>query len=674
MNAPLSAGTALRGTDKPVAEAEALKCGPLALEFVDGDVRGLTAAGTELVRRIYVTVRDKDWNTITPELSVRKRVVRDDSVLLQLAARHRSQDLDLSWQGSVELGADGSLTYDLNGRAETSFDYCRIGFCLLFAAEGAGGRSYRAWTSEGVVSGSLPVLIAPQRVVDGFEVPLVPPCGAFELDLPNGTVRVEIEGDLFEMEDQRNWTDASFKMYCTPLALGYPFTAHAGQAFHQRVRVTTAIRGAGGESDVGETTTIDVAAAAQVSRPAIGIGASSALGRPMNAAEATLISALRPDHLRVDLHLEADGWADVLTWAVGDAEALGCPLELAVHVDADNAVETTTQLAARLGSIAPARVLVLDAGNHGKATTPPTLVAAVRRVLRAAGVTAPIGGGTDGGFAEVNRDRPDCSGMDFVAYALNPQVHMYDDAYVLQNIPTQAITVATSRSFCGDVPIVVSPVTLRPRFNLDAERLEDMDPAPAPGELPASVDPRQMSLFAAAWGLGSMASLIRSGAQSLTFFETVGWRGVAERTTDDLPDGPFQSTPGMVFPLYHLWRDLTEGVSDTGCIPVLDSIAGLAALAMSVVGGRRVVLANLWNKSRRVCVTGLSGGQIKERILDAASATKAAYEPAEFRNQWQSVTPTDGRVTIELRPYAYVRLDEEDGWLKAGRDSERELP
>ena len=31
-------------------------------------------------------------------------------------------------------------------------------------------------------------------------------------------------GDVFEMEDQRNWTDASFKTYCTPLRQPFPAT------------------------------------------------------------------------------------------------------------------------------------------------------------------------------------------------------------------------------------------------------------------------------------------------------------------------------------------------------------------------------------------------------------------------------------------------------------------
>ncbi len=32
-----------------------------------------------------------------------------------------------------------------------------------------------------------------------------------------------MEGEVFEMEDQRNWTDASFKTYCRPLALPIPY-------------------------------------------------------------------------------------------------------------------------------------------------------------------------------------------------------------------------------------------------------------------------------------------------------------------------------------------------------------------------------------------------------------------------------------------------------------------
>ena len=45
-----------------------------------------------------------------------------------------------------------------------------------------------------------------------------------------------MEGDTFEMEDHRNWTDASFKTYVRPLALPWPYTPPAGQAVSQSVK------------------------------------------------------------------------------------------------------------------------------------------------------------------------------------------------------------------------------------------------------------------------------------------------------------------------------------------------------------------------------------------------------------------------------------------------------
>ena len=57
-----------------------------------------------------------------------------------------------------------------------------------------------------------------------------------------GTVEVRMDGDAFEMEDQRNWTDASYKTYCTPLAAPFPVTIEQGETVRQSV--TIGVRGA----------------------------------------------------------------------------------------------------------------------------------------------------------------------------------------------------------------------------------------------------------------------------------------------------------------------------------------------------------------------------------------------------------------------------------------------
>ena len=48
---------------------------------------------------------------------------------------------------------------------------------------------------------------------------------------------IRFEGDLWEMEDQRNWTDASYKTYSTPLRLPYPVEIQEGDRVWQRVTI-----------------------------------------------------------------------------------------------------------------------------------------------------------------------------------------------------------------------------------------------------------------------------------------------------------------------------------------------------------------------------------------------------------------------------------------------------
>ena len=43
-----------------------------------------------------------------------------------------------------------------------------------------------------------------------------------------GEIVIRFEGDLWEMEDQRNWTDASYKTYSTPLRPPYPVEIREG--------------------------------------------------------------------------------------------------------------------------------------------------------------------------------------------------------------------------------------------------------------------------------------------------------------------------------------------------------------------------------------------------------------------------------------------------------------
>src|SRR6185436_10820871 len=56
--------------------------------------------------------------------------------------------------------------------------------------------------------------------------------------MPGLEATVLMEGDTFEMEDHRNWSDASFKTYVRPLSRPWPYTLEAGTPVKQVIQVT----------------------------------------------------------------------------------------------------------------------------------------------------------------------------------------------------------------------------------------------------------------------------------------------------------------------------------------------------------------------------------------------------------------------------------------------------
>ena len=81
----------------------------------------------------------------------------------------------------------------------------------------------------------------------------------------------------------------------------------------------------------------------------------------------------------------------------------------------------------------------------------------------------------------------------------------------------------TLRADLGETPIYAGPVTLQTRFgSWPRERFDQQ-------ALPLQVDLRQRALLAAAWTLGSVRELTLENVALVTYFETIGWRGLLER-------------------------------------------------------------------------------------------------------------------------------------------------
>jgi D-apionolactonase len=643
------------GRPQPLPQQIPLRAGPLSLIYEAGDLRYIGLGDVEILRRVYAAVRDHNWGTVPPELSNEQVWSGPDSFKITFDVRNHQNDIDFAWQGEIIGESDGTITYTMRGEARSTFRRNRIGFCVLHPMDCAGA-PVQIEHDEGTMEDSaFPVLIAPQVVKDGHPWPVAPFDHLRALShqvLPDIWAEVRFTGDVFEMEDQRNWTDASFKTYCTPLSLPFPAEITAGTVIDQSVRLS--LRGRVPERTPaagGDVVTLTVDDRSPLAMPAVGLGAASH-GQPLTQAEIERLKALRLSHLRVDLTLSDPNFKARLSQAAEEARSLGVHLEIALFLS-DSAAAELAALQAALRKTRPP-VLRWLIFHRKEKTTCAQWVYMARNALAAYDPNAQIGAGSNAYFTEINAVRPPLEALDFITYSINPQVHAFDNASLTETLACQAVTVASAKSFSQGKPVVVSPVTLQPRFNPNATGPQ---PELAPGELPAQVDPRQSSLYGLAWTLGSIKYLAQSGAVSLTYYETSGWRGVLEQQDGSPLPQQFFSLPGGVYPLYHLFADLAE-MPGAQVLPLQSSQPlRVDGLALEDERTRMLLLANFTAQPQTVRLDGLPASPRLRRINET-NAIEAMQEPEAFREKvFHNCAPQDGTLHLELLPFETVRIN-----------------
>ena len=483
-----------------------LTAGPLTMMF-DTEIaflRYVRFGGQELVRGVFVAVRDRDWNTIPfsiDDLNVDQTV---DTFSIHFVANSLSRDVAFHWQGTIDGTCNGAVRYRFEGESAAPFYRNRIGLCVLHPTGECAGNSCLIEHVDGSSThGIFPLHISPHQPFKNVR--------SISHSIQKGCrVRVSMSGESFETEDQRNWTDASYKTYSTPLELPFPVRVEKGTVLEQSVTIELL----GGDlpklssvvvdndvDDIVDNGRCKVAIdwTQPIRRPEIGFQWPSHFKSVPNAVIHRLLT-LRPDHLRIDLRLNQPEWQIELQSAIEIAQSMDVQLEMAIFTD--NAADAIWQELIWSLQKVGARVARILLFHTTEKTTPTDLVAAALGSLRSIDRKMQIVVGTNGYFAELNRGRPtpieDCP----VCYSLNPQVHAFDNLSLSETIEAQRATVDSAvQTFLTDV--VISPVTLRPRFNPNATSSIDLAT-----ELETAIDLRQSTGFGSAWTAGVFASLL----------------------------------------------------------------------------------------------------------------------------------------------------------------------
>jgi hypothetical protein len=622
------------GRSEPLPQPIPLRAGPLTLFFEDGDLRCIRQGSQMLLLRLYAAVRDQHWGTVPGVRQMIEQTIRPDSFYLLYQSEHRQGDIHFVWRGEITGSPQGVITFTMDGEARTGFARNRIGFCILHPASCAGIPCQVEHVDGTRSAAPLPEFIVPDQPVEPF-------CEmrALTMEMENGLrARLEMEGDIFEMEDQRNWTDASFKTFCTPLRLPYPVTIPAGTRIQQKITLNL-------------ENLPDTPAAVSMSRsaprlelsqgadlhplPAIGLGLA-ANETALSSQQIDRLRRLSPAHLRVELRLSDSRWRETLRIGIAQGLAIGAPLEMALLLPAEpeSALEALRTALEEMRPeiirwlVLPERERMREAPDHAR------LLRAARASLGRFSARAVFAAGSNSDFLFANRFTPP-SDMDALTFAINPQVHAFDDASLLETLEAQGAVIRSARRIAARRPVIVSPVTLLPRHNPYSAVPLPWSPPPA--------DYRQPTLFGAVWTLGSLKYLSESETSSITFFETVGEGGVMRDSE--------------VFPLYHVMADVSEFTG--GSVVAVGSSDPLTVIGMALRQEERLrlLLANLTMQTQTLTVSGLPP-KMTLRVLDETTAEEAIHAPEAFRAGAATAISTDNSLlALTLPPLATARLD-----------------
>ena len=611
------------GLDAHQPKAVRLQAGRLEAELLDGRLKNITWQGVRVVDEVYFALRDANWGTIPYEISGQKVQQSREGFEAAFRAVHRQGAFQFTWDCTVEGSSDGALRFEACGTAQGSFLSNRIGFCVLHPLACAGLPCDIRHAHGGVEHTAFPLMIAPHQ-------PFMDIAG-MSYELEGVGCAIAFEGDVFECEDQRNWTDASFKTYCTPLALPFPVQVDAGVAVSQAVAIRCGGRQtASMPADQAASDELDYASLA-AGGGALSLG--SCLTDLLGPLDMETAVALALPHVRLDLHMAEmpQGWMRTLQQA---AEVAG-QIHLAVFLTEDwqdELVHLDQMLQEH------PRIAVLLLHQEGRAVIDPQMLQAGRDRLRRSGLR--IGSGTDGYFTQLNREPLPADAADIICYSNNPQVHAFDTVSMMATCEGQEANVNSAAHLYPGMPIHVTPITLKPRWNPDATSAAGSKDE----QLLRQIDARQMSLFGGAWLLRSIISLCRSGAESACYFELSGPRGLFAHHQGTLP-GAFPAHPGSLYPAYHVMRSVIRMLA--GQRSRMHNAAGFSVMT----DGRNILIANTMPVDQSLVFRGWP--DFTAQVLDAGSAEVFA-QGTEAIAGLAGVKVTGEPKTVQLAPYALV--------------------
>lgn len=625
-----AARVALFGSSEPSAPQETVEIGRLTCQVDHESIRSICWNGVEAIRAINWPVRDESWITLAQvtHSAVHKKHEDEARYFVEFSVADGALNCALS----AVFSSAGTLRADLTMTATRDFDTNRAGFTLLHPIDGVAGEPVDILHSDGSREASLfPRYISPgQPAMD---------IAGLRHSVAGVAVDIAFEGEVFEMEDQRNWTDASYKTYCRPLVFPFTYRIGKGETIRQSIRISFKGGDRGSETSSGNRIHLSPDGAV----PEVALAVEPGWLPDASSFELLRKTGVRRLQMRLGSADEAAFFEEVKqTAALLEADI---DLEIVAPEQSDPAIHFNhVQDLLSDAEITPDNVIGVPesylkshqpSGPWPDGPTPADCVDAARKVFG----QSRIGGGVLTNFTEFNRCPPDPDNSDFVGHGTTAIVHAADDLSVCQTIEALSHVFDSALHIGDGKPYRLGLTSIGMRSNpYGADVAENPKQV---RQTMARFDPRQCGLFAAAFAVGVLHATQGYTVESLALAAPAGPFGIVAQK-QPVERAYFDGQPdAVVYPLFHVIR-MVSRMREQPRLAVSGLASGLHAVAAGEGGAWSMMIANLCDQHRSLQLPH----EAEMRSLDVSS-----FEGAVGDADWLSNTKPLVTGDIELEPY-----------------------
>ena len=463
--------------------------GDFTFDLARAAVRNVQYKGVQMIDLLYTAIRPWDWSTLEPDEHSEDVKITGDVCVITIKDLF-ADSLDARTVITISNANTFNVAYELRGLAEYSVNRWGICFCLNSAD----------WMGSSIDSKDgqfrLPESISPQRVVEGVTQGLFPAANEMHFVAPdNRSLKVNSTGKVLEAEDQRNWTDNTYKIYSGSLSEPRPYVASAGSIWSQSVIF---------EFDSPSKPVPDASKIVVKeidSLPSIGVQFNTDSLLPVDTLDTAFV-LLDIDHIRINEE-------SLTAQKINSVSANGLIVEAALL--SSNSGEKLHQDIAHLNKQIPAgsRILIQREGRE---------IVEESDLPQNKSLSSFIPG-TDAYLVDLHRNKYKFG--ESVSYSMVPTLHSSDTETIFRTLQTQTESISFAQEFLAP-QVLISPITFSTRGNPETGHARDQRINFANSEIALRI----RTIEGAAWTLGSIFALASAGAYSGTWHELFGKFGL----------------------------------------------------------------------------------------------------------------------------------------------------